>query len=109
MTYFIAWIVVGICCYLIGKNRRDKYLPKYHLGMLFLQKNAEELKIEINPENVVLWSKIVERTMIFVAMLISPIALFFSVKNLFKKGPSEGVLRMKACCDEFSKRHGIVF
>jgi hypothetical protein len=109
MTYFIAWIVVGICCYLIGKNRRDKYLPKHHLGMLYLQKNAKELKIEITPENVALWHKITERVMIIACMVISPVALFFSVKNLFKKGPSENILRMKAYCDEFSKRHGIVF
>jgi hypothetical protein len=77
--------------------------------MLYLQKNAKELKIEINPENVVLWSKIAESVVMLIEVIIAPITLFASVKNLFKKGPSENILRMKACCDEFSKRHGIVF
>lgn len=109
MTYFIAWIVIGVCCYYIGKNRRDKYLPRFHLGMLYLQKNAEELKLEITPENVVLWSKTVETAVLFIEVIIAPVALIVNIKHMFEKGPSESILRMKSCCDEFSKRNGITF
>jgi|SRR5690606_9380244 len=109
MTYFIAWVVIGVCCYYIGKNRRDKYLPKYHAGMLFIQKSGEELGEPATPENVVRWSKLVERAIPIIDVVIAPISLFKCVVNLFKKGQSEGILRMKSCCDEFVKRHGLVF
>lgn len=108
MTYFIAWVVIGVCCYYIGKNRRDRYLPKYHTGMLFLQKN-DDLGEPATPENVARWSKILENVILVITILIAPISLLLSIKRLFYKGPGEGILKMKSCCDEFVKRHGIVF
>lgn len=109
MIYFIAWVVVGVCCYYLNKDYRHKYLPKYHTGMLFIQKSGEELHEPATPENVVRWSRIVENTMLFLDVLLAPLALFNRLKTLFRKGPSENILRMKSCCDEFVKRHGIVF
>ena len=109
MTYFIAWIVIGVCCYYISKNRRDRYLPKYHLGMLFIQKSGEELGEPATPENVVRWSKIMENAILVTNIIIAPISLLLNIKKLFSKGPGEGILKMKSCCDEFVKRHGLVF
>lgn len=109
MTYFIAWVVIGVCCYYIGKNRRDRYLPRFHLGMLYLQRTTGGIKLEITPQNVVLWSKTMEVTVMFIEVIIAPVALIFNIKHLFEKGPSESILRMKSCCDEFSKRNGITF
>ena len=108
MTYFIAWVVIGVCCYYIGKNRRDKYLPRFHLGMLFIQKN-DDLGEPATPENVARWSKILENAILVITILIAPISLLLNIKKLFSKGPSEGILKMKSCCDEFAKRHGMVF
>ena len=109
MTYFIAWIVIGVCCYYIGKNRRDRYLPKYHTGMLFIQKSGEELGEPATPENVVRWSKILEIFTLSVYVTLAPISLIICVKRQLSKGPGEGILKMKSCCDEFVKRNGMVF
>lgn len=109
MTYFIAWIVIGVCCYFIGKNRRDRYLPKYHTGMLFIQRSGEELNEPATPENVVRWSKLVESAILIVDVVLAPLSLILCFKKLFTKGPGEGILKMKACCDEFAKRNGLVF
>lgn len=109
MTYFIAWIVVGVCCYYISKNRRDRYLPKYHTGMLFIQRSGEELGEPATPENVARWSKIVESAILLINIVLAPIELILCFLKLFEKGPSEGILKMKSCCDEFAKRHGMVF
>lgn len=109
MTYFIAWIVIGVCCYLISKSRRDRYLPKYHSGMLFIQKRGEELGEPATPENVVRWSKIIESAILIIDVILAPLSLILCLTKLFKSQPSEGILRMKACCDEFVKRHGMTF
>jgi hypothetical protein len=107
MTYFIAWIVVGICCYLLDKNRRDRSLPKFHAGMLIL---ADEKPRDVTPELVKKTSKTVEASALVISILISPVSLYSEVEYLFKKKATEAKLaKYKSICDEFSKRHGIVF
>jgi hypothetical protein len=102
----LQWIIIGVACYLVNKIERNKYLPKYHLGMLSLQKAQTR---EVTPELIVYQSKAAELVLIVITTVLAPLALIGCFFMLLSSGPSEGILKMRACCDEFAKTHGIVF
>lgn len=108
MVYFIAWVVVGVCCYMLNKNRRDKYLPKYHGGMMVL---INEKRTEVTPERVKACSKLVEWVMITMSVIGAPLCVILEAhRTTFGKKKTMGqIAKYKAVCDEFSKIHGIVF
>ncbi len=109
MNILIAWIVVGVCCHYLAKFERDKYLPKYHGGMLFMLHSAKELDMEITPENVLKSDKWVNRMSVVLSAVFAPYVLYKRITSLFTKGPSEAIIKLKVQCDEFSKKHGVIF
>jgi hypothetical protein len=105
MIYLLAWVVVGYCCYRLNKQRRGKYLPIHHAGMLCL---LNEKRNAVTAEKIVACSKSVEVVIMFCCVALSPVSLYFEVaKATFsKKKAAEKILRYKSICDEFVKIHG---
>lgn len=106
MLYLVQWIIVGVACYSLRKIERNKYLPKFHLGMLAIQRAGTK---DVTPEMVVSASKVAETVCLIMTTLFAPLALIGCFLSAITKSPSESLLKMKSCCEEFSKRHGLAF
>lgn len=110
MTYFLAWIIVGVCSYLITKNKRDSLLPRYHLGMAFINKLEEEGALpegkEITPTYVREMHIGLEMAIGIISVVLSPLTLYKAIKCQFDKNK---YLAINKACVKFSKRHGLVF
>lgn len=110
MTYFLAWIIVGFCSYLITKNLRDRVLPKYHLAMHFLEMledTPSKYEVEkITPEYVASLHRGLEVMIGICGAIFAPFALWGAFQSLFAKNKYQHI---QEACNSFAKRHGMVF
>lgn len=111
MNLFLAWVIIGVCCYFIGYNRRVAKYGKFHLGKAFavdINDTFNEL-VRNNNHSVIKGlqraNTLVEGATLLLSVILSPFALYYSVKRLFIKSDEQDV-KWLAKVAEFEKKYG---
>lgn len=81
MTYVLAWIIVGVCCYFLERNKRYAAIGKYGLVEALTAHDKEMNKDEGYLKTL---NALVETLFIAVSVALAPVSLFYAFKSLFK-------------------------
>lgn len=87
MNLFVAWVVVGFCCYLIERNNRYKHMGKYVLvDSLYLRMGES-----CTDEEKRIMHLMLETSLCLIYVVAAPFVLFTSVRRLFKPRDYDGL------------------
>lgn len=109
MTYFMAWIIIGVCLFLLNKNAREATLPKYHLALSFIHMLEREYPAEYNSRTFNLdmvkqYDKILPFGLLIISVALAPLILFITIYRRVTVGTPK-FDSMRTDVDEMIKKY----
>lgn len=111
MNLFLAWVIIGVCCYFLSYNRRVTKYGKFHLGKAFAVEASDIFEEIVRDRNASVLkglqtvNTMVECATLIICVALSPVVLYYNVKRLFVKRTGQDDKFLGAVA-EFEKKYG---
>lgn len=87
MNLFLAWVIVGVCCYYLERNARYKAIGKYGLvdGLIKDEPQAEDIRGVVHAY--------METVLIIAFIAFAPLTLVYAIVRLWKPKDYQAMMK----------------